>query len=758
MKKLIASSVLATAALFPALVQAENLNPPANMLVDQNVEIRKGATSSYPLVTSLPSGKSVTVTDEFMNSIGETWYRVDLGDKQGWGLASHFSPNPSGNNGLQIGKNAAITEDNVNVRKGATTSYEVVTKLSKGTVVKVIDSFKNSKNEVWYRIEAGSTTGWVIQNYLKPAGDSNPPPPSNETKIIQADKAPVRKGATEAYSIVTYVTKNQKVTIIDTFKNAKQETWYRIDLGKVQGWIHESAFKPGSNLPSPPETTNPIPEIGSYVYSHQNGLDVRKGASESYASVSKLSLNQKVKVIDHFSHPNGATWLRVEVTPSLMGWIPAGTVGTSEAMNLNLYVSADVANLRSGPSTNDAVVDQATKGTKLKAIKKVTNESGEVWYQAVTSSNKTVWVSASVVSTQPAIKAGTTLIVGANNISLYSGASTQYKVTEVLKINSKVTVLGDFTNSLGQHWINLQSSSGKKGWVPSSAMDSFHLVEKKLLSPTVTTLDGDRFLNWVKPSKFPISYQVLSSNRLKLTGGITDVEIPKEKIKGIKSIETFSSGGEKSVVITFEPGYSFTFRDYSDKLSIKIVPYGLLGKKIIIDAGHGGKDPGTVGPTGLKEKDVALATALLLKEELEKYGAIVTLTRNKDIFLELSERTAIANKSNADTFISVHGDSFSSTSNGTTTYYNSTVNYNGPRSKTLGDAVQKNMVSSMKTYNRGVKEQNFYVNRMNELPSVLVELAFLSNPKEEALLKTTEFRKKAAVGITKGLEEYFNKF
>ncbi|MEH7124282.1 MULTISPECIES: SH3 domain-containing protein [unclassified Bacillus (in: firmicutes)] len=758
MKKLIASSVLATAALFPAIVQAENLNTPANMFVDQNVEIRKGATTAYPLITSLPIGKSVTVIDEFINSAGETWYRVDLGSKQGWGLASSFTENSTNQSPLQTGKEATITEDQVNVRKGATTSYEVVTKLSKGTKVKVIDTFKNSKGELWYRIEVGSIKGWVIQSYLTPVTDSKPAPPAIESKTVQS-KAAVRKGATGSYSIVTYVYKNQKITIMDTFKNAAGETWYRADLGTIKGWIHEDAFKPAANLPSPPDTeTNPLPEVGSYVYSSQNGIDVRKGATDSYASVGKLSVNQKVKVIDHFTNANGATWLRVEVSPTLLGWVPANTISATESLNIDLYVSVAVANLRSGPSTNDSVIDQATMGTLLTAIDKAYDTSGELWYKALNSSNQTVWVHATVVSTKPTLSKGAILIVGASNISLHSGASTQYKVKEVLKKNSTITFVGDFTNSLGQYWLQVKSSSGNTGWIQDTHMDSLQLLEKKLLSPEVTSLDGHQYLNWKKPSKYSISYSTLSSNRLKLSGGLTDVDLPKGNIPGIQSVETISSGSEKSVIITFEPGYSFTIRDYNDKLSIKIVPLGLLGKHVIIDAGHGGKDAGAVGPTGLKEKDVNLGTALILKEELEAYGAIVTLTRSTDIFLELSQRTDIANRSQADAFISIHGDSFSSTSKGTTTYYNSTVNFNGPRSKTLGTAIQKNMVSSMNTYNRGVKEQSFYVNRMNDLPSVLVELAFISNPNEEALLKTTAFRKKAAVGITKGLEEYFNNF
>lgn len=763
MKKLLASSVLATAALFPTFAHADGLNPPTTMVFEQKV---------------------------------------------------------------QIGKEAIITANNVNVRKGATTSYQVVLKLNNGKIVKVIDSFKNSIGETWYRIEADSVKGWVIQDYLKPYYTANPAPPAIESKVIQVDKTPVRKGATESYSIVTYVNKNQKITIIDTFTNAKGEKWYRADLGKIKGWIHEKAFEASTNLPSPPsnELPNPdteaLPEINSYVYSYQNGLDVRKGATDSYASIAKLSLNQHVKVIDRFIHQNGAAWLRIEISPTLMGWIPASSVGTQQALGNLLYVSVDVANLRNGPSVDYSVIDQATKGTRLTAITSESDGNGDVWYKAITSTNKIVWISSTVVTDKPS-SIETTQIIGTKNAVLYSEPTFKSSIVERLTYNSKVTVLDENPNSQGQHWVQIKSASGKIGWTPIyevvPTLSSYQYVSankdavirkgagtgyaitvtlkqneslkvlntlngwlnveneggkrgwvlesqttkqapKKLISPTTYIHQENHYLSWEKTGNFPITYTTLSSNRLKLTGGLADIVIPTEKIYGIESIETFATGADKSVVLTFEPGYTFTIRNYSDKLTIKVIPFGLLGKNVIIDAGHGGKDAGTVGPTGLKEKDVNLATALLLKEELERYGAVVTLTRSTDVFLELFERTDIANASNADAFISIHGDSFSATSNGTTTYYNSTVNFNGPRSKTLGNAVQKNMVSSLGTYNRGVKEQSFYVNRMNEIPSILVELAFLSNPKEEALLKTTEFRQKAAIGITKGLEEYFNNF
>lgn len=740
MKKILASSVLSTAILFPVLVNAEDVTLPANMVVDQKVEVRKGATTNYPVVTSLASGQKVKVIDEFTNSIGELWYRVDLGGTFGWAPASHFANTAST---IHIGSYALINGDNVNIRKGATTSYEVVTKLSKGTTVKIIDQFKNTKGELWYRIETGGTKGWVLATLLEPKSTINPPPPPTDPSL---------------------------------------------------------------------------PAVGSYVYSYVNNLDVRRGASLSYATVSTLSLNQRVKVIAHFTNSNGDSWLRVMENSTLMGWVPANSIGSTAAINGTLYVTVDQANLRNGPSLNDAVIDQVNKGTVLKTITAQQNSNTDIWYKVITPSNQTAWIHSSIVSkTAPVI--GTTKYIGTKNAAMYSGATFQYKITERLAYMSKVTVLKEFVNSSGQTWVQIKSATGKTGWTPkyeviSSTKDyqylyalnnsvirkgastkyavSAYLKEnealivlntlgnwknvettsgvrgwidtsqtsptslKRLTSPTVTRIEGSDLVSWKKPIDFNFTYSMTSS-QLKLTGGLTGIELPASKVVGIKSISTSNvSPTEVSAILTFEPGYTFTIRNYKDKVTLKVIPTGLAGKKIVIDAGHGGKDSGAIGPTGLKEKDVNLGTALLLKKELEKYGASVLLTRSTDVFLELGERTAIANSSNYDAFLSIHADSFSSTSYGSSSYYNSSVNFNGPKSKVLAYDILPNLTSALGTYNRGVKEQDLYVNRMNELSSVLVELAFISNPNEEGLLKSTSFRQKAAEGIRKGLQEYFS--
>src|SRR5690606_29205973 len=104
----------------PKSIEAQELLKPTQMTVEKNVEIRKGALSTYPLVKMLIKGQQVTVIDEFTNSLGEKWYRVDLGNILGWGKADYFSSYTTD----LTGKLAITAENLVNVRRGASTAYE----------------------------------------------------------------------------------------------------------------------------------------------------------------------------------------------------------------------------------------------------------------------------------------------------------------------------------------------------------------------------------------------------------------------------------------------------------------------------------------------------------------------------------------------------------------------------------------------------------------------------------------------------------
>jgi N-acetylmuramoyl-L-alanine amidase len=220
---------------------------------------------------------------------------------------------------------------------------------------------------------------------------------------------------------------------------------------------------------------------------------------------------------------------------------------------------------------------------------------------------------------------------------------------------------------------------------------------------------------------------------------------------------------------------------------------GLGVKRIVLDPGHGGSDPGCISPSGLREKDVALDLALRLKHLLETQGKFeVFLTRDSDLTLPLEKRTAFANQKGADLFISIHlNASPRKNRTGVETFYlnfspdpavnelaarenaSSTKNIREMKlivdkiiknsryeeSKDLAEKIHRNLLSHLRQHfgpreDLGVKGGPFWVLIGTEMPSVLVEVSHLSNPKEEAALRTETYREAVALGLFRGIIEY----
>jgi len=176
---------------------------------------------------------------------------------------------------------------------------------------------------------------------------------------------------------------------------------------------------------------------------------------------------------------------------------------------------------------------------------------------------------------------------------------------------------------------------------------------------------------------------------------------------------------------------------------------------ICIDPGHGGKDCGTIGPTGLREKDVNLDISIKLKSKLTDAGFKVILTRESDINHSVDEITNFANSNNADLFISVHNNSHPSPDmSGTQTFY-----FNqSPGGNFLANYLNAKIIEQIGTINRGVKTANFVVLKNTKMIAALVEGAFMCNPNEEAELKDPNFRDKIATGIYNGIIEYLETY
>lgn len=218
---------------------------------------------------------------------------------------------------------------------------------------------------------------------------------------------------------------------------------------------------------------------------------------------------------------------------------------------------------------------------------------------------------------------------------------------------------------------------------------------------------------------------------------------------------------------------------------------------VVLDPGHGGADPGAIGPLGTKEKDVTLSISLYLREELMKKGYRVALTRDKDIYIPLEERAQMANRLRADVFVSLHCNaSFSSSTGGSEVYYmalpsDSTamavalrenmeigLRSDEVRQKTdmliriLEDMMKNAKINESsklaeeiyKALRRGgleipvkrVAQAPFFVLRGAVMPAVLIEIAFISNPREERLLKTPSWQRKIASLIADGIDAYLS--
>jgi N-acetylmuramoyl-L-alanine amidase len=219
---------------------------------------------------------------------------------------------------------------------------------------------------------------------------------------------------------------------------------------------------------------------------------------------------------------------------------------------------------------------------------------------------------------------------------------------------------------------------------------------------------------------------------------------------------------------------------------------GLTARRIVIDAGHGGHDPGTIGRRGLQEKDLVLDVALRLERLVrQELRTDVLLTRSTDVFVPLEERTAIANQKEADLFVSIHANaSRNPTANGIETYYLNfaksphaeqvaarenaispatlkdlqnlvkaiTLNSKIDESRDLASSIQESMVSGAgeqhEANDRGVHTAPFYVLIGANMPAVLAEIAFVTHPEDEKRLKTPQYRELVARSLLRGLRGY----
>lgn len=249
-----------------------------------------------------------------------------------------------------------------------------------------------------------------------------------------------------------------------------------------------------------------------------------------------------------------------------------------------------------------------------------------------------------------------------------------------------------------------------------------------------------------------------SENRqlvLRLTNGLNAIPTEHLRVGEDSVVAKIEADGSPTapgtrLTVTFKKDAGYLITHDAAGLHVTMGTFSLADMVVVLDAGHGGHDTGATGVRGTCEKDINLDVILRTAKLLKEVGATVLLTRSDDTFIPLDDRPGLANTRKADVFVAVHCNSSASrnSGNGTQTYYKTA------QSVGLASAIHDEVNKSLDLKDGGIRTANFLVIRKSLMPSVLVELAFINNEREECLLCNPAFRQKAAEGIVNGLRHY----
>ena len=289
-----------------------------------------------------------------------------------------------------------------------------------------------------------------------------------------------------------------------------------------------------------------------------------------------------------------------------------------------------------------------------------------------------------------------------------------------------------------------------------------------------------------------LSYAIMANEQNELRVALEDVKIdkkfPQEYVPNgaIADKITMTAEGKSGILLTIHAAEPLSHADAYRIYTMPGDPYGKVkeylvidllaplppappappsparGHTIVLDPGHGGSDSGAVGYTGIREKDVAFAVSLRTEGLLRRAGAEVIMTRTEDVDVshagssapqELQARVDVSlTHPEAELFLSVHCNSFTNPdAHGMETYYYPKTDAD----ERFAALLNEELAAAGGLHNRGVKYARFYVLRHTEIPASLVELGFLSNPDEEALLANADYQEKLAQALFHAIERYF---
>ncbi|KAF1085402.1 N-acetylmuramoyl-L-alanine amidase AmiC precursor [Sporotomaculum syntrophicum] len=761
-QKKIKQGLIISCLLIAGLLLTPSALPASTQLTvsGSNVNVRGGPDTNTAIVASVQKGQMYTALDKRGD-----WYKIKVGNTEGWIAGWLVQAKSVADTPTSF---AVVKSESVNVRGGPGTSYPVVSKVNANTKLPVLTV---SNDWVKVKLPSGTTgwlAGWLVQ-VQKSSGQQDTvqqgsPGSQNNTGTVKqatitAANANLRSGPGTSHGIVGQVNKGQKYTV-----NEVNGQWLKISLpGGKTAWLAGWLASVGEVAVSRPVTEAKPVESSTTGYTESAGakikqatitaanVNLRSGPGTSHGIVGQVNKGQKYTV----NEVNGQ-WLKISLPDGKTAWLAGWLASVSEVAGAQ----------PSAPAQNSSSVSTGSNNTP--------NDGG-----LDSNDNSTVH-----------------LVINNNDVYVRGGPGIEHNVVGKVSRGERLGVLEQTGN-----WYKVSMEGGVIGWVAGWLGD----VEKAEASPAqgdppVETEDTDQsnassqteaiYLEKIEvrqenthtlitiKAAGELNYNMFmlgNPQRLVIDLKNTNIgDLPEESMINTQAVTRMRTGlleDEKTPVVRVV----FDLNDVVvsvDKLSddrrqldldIYVPELGefLRGRIIAIDPGHGGRDPGAIGPTGLQEKDVTLDIATKLAQLLIENGARVVMTRDSDEFVDLYERTDIAKQEGAEVFLSIHiNANVSRDFNGTSTYYRRDsgefpAGVDQADNQRLAGLVQSELVKTLGRRSLGVLQANFVVLRTSPVPAVLAEVAFISNYEEEKLLRQESTRVKVAEALTLALNNYF---
>lgn len=450
-------------------------------------------------------------------------------------------------------------------------------------------------------------------------------------------------------------------------------------------------------------------------------LNLRSGPGPAFKVLTTLPAETPLVVL-----AQTGDWRQVMTAAGKTGWVfgqfvAADTNFRALSRSVTVTIGVRSLNVRQGPATSFPVISTVREGQLLS----VTGQLGS-WLQ-VENSGRLGFVHADFVTQVAQEEQAVTVPlarVTASSLNLRGGGGTQFPIVARLNRGTTVAVLSEGA------WARVMLENGATGFVSSEFIEQVRgQAQARITASVVNQRSGPG-------TTFPVVTTHPRGQTIAVSG------LSGEWVK-------VSSAGGAGYILSNLLSFSFAPGDGTAHVPTSPTAADLSGFTVVIDPGHGGRDPGAIAASGLRESDVNLTMSEQLRAMLEAAGAQVVMTRTTDIGLTLAERIAFGNAPGVDLFVSVHNNAHTNPQiSGTQTFYGVTE---GSFALALG--VHRRLVA-LGLNDRAVLTANFAVLQRTTVPAILIETAFLSNPHNAALLGQASFVSRAVEAHFAGISEW----